>query len=117
MTSHEPPASDRDGLHVVDHGPSRWFLLADGDALLLDVHCSHSAFDYSVLVELTDSERTGLERGGRAYLDDLAQRIHHSAPAARGSTSPYRDRDLTRGRSGDVVDAVRRWRAAGAQDG
>jgi hypothetical protein len=116
MTLHDRPASGGDDLRVVDHRPTRWFLLADGDALLLDVHCSHSAFDYSVLIELTDAERAALERGGRDYLDDLAQKIHHSAPAARGSTSPYRDRDLTRTRSGAVVDAVRRWRAEEPED-
>lgn len=103
-------------MHVVDHAPSAWFLLAEGDALLLDVHCSHSAFDYSVLVELTEAERAAFDRGGRAYLDDLAQKIHHSAPAARGSTSPYRDRDLSRRRGSEVSTAVREWRSSGSPE-
>lgn len=98
-------------MKVVEHAHAAWFLLADGEALLLDVNCNHGAFGYSVLIELDPDERTRWERDGRDYLDELARSVHDSAPAAN-EVSPYRARDLTRTRPGEVGDAVRRWREA-----
>lgn len=82
-------------MNVIDHQPHAWFLLADGGQLFLDVHCSHSAFDYTVLIELNAAERASFENKGRDFLDWLAHDVHYTAPGVRGSTSPYKDRNLT----------------------
>ncbi|GAA1914810.1 hypothetical protein [Nocardioides hwasunensis] len=100
-------------MEVLNHAPAAWYLLADGDALLLDVNCNHGAIGYSVLIELSDAERDRWTQEGRDYLDTLSHDIHFSAPIVSnppyGEVSPYRARDLTRTRRGEVSDAVRRW--------
>jgi hypothetical protein len=105
-------------MEVLDHARAAWYLLADGDALLLDVNCSHGAIGYSVLIELDEVERARWEHEGRAHLDTLSHQIHFSAPIVSdplvGEPSPYRARDLTRTRRTEVSDAVRRWREAGS---
>ncbi|WP_369942346.1 hypothetical protein [Xanthomonas medicagonis] len=40
-------------MQVVDHEPHAWFLLRDGDTLLLDVNCSHGAVGYAWTMALT----------------------------------------------------------------
>jgi hypothetical protein len=99
-------------MDVVDHSPHFWFLLREGDELFLDMNCSHGAYGFSVLLMLSEHERGEFEKSGRAALDELATAVQDSAPMARDSTSPYRDRDLTRLRANEVSEAVRRWRSA-----
>ncbi|MEO9322078.1 hypothetical protein ABFT23_01225 [Nocardioides sp. C4-1] len=103
-------------MDVVDHARAAWYLLADGDALLLDVNCNHGAVGYSVLIELDPTERARWEEEGRAYLDALSHEIHFSAPIVStppfGEPSPYRARDLKSTRRHEVTNAVRRWREA-----
>ena len=100
-------------MEVLAHAPHWWFLLADGDDLLLDVNCSQGAFGFSVLLVLDADERQAYAERGREALQELARAVHDSAPAARGSNSPYRARDLSRARGEETTDAVRRWRASG----
>lgn len=82
-------------MQVVDHEPHAWFLLEDGEKLFLDCHCSHSFFDYTVLIELDDSETSRFRAEGRDYLNKLAYDVHYSAPAVRGNRSPYKHRNLS----------------------
>lgn len=82
-------------MEVIDHQPHAWFPLADGEQLFLDIHCSHSFFDYTVLIELDAAEKAAFGKKGRAYLDGLAHDVHYTAPAVRGSKSPYKARNLT----------------------
>jgi hypothetical protein len=96
-------------MEVLDHEPQTWFLLADGDALLLDARCSHGPVDYSVLVELNEPERAAYAVEGHAFASKLAEAIHYSAPGAKGSTSPFKSRDLSSSRSGAVNAAVSAW--------
>ncbi|MEQ3550208.1 hypothetical protein WIS52_06955 [Pseudonocardia nematodicida] len=100
-------------MQVVDHEPRSWFLMRDGDRLYLDVNCNHGAFGYSVLIELDGSERRALDEQGRGYLHELADAVHMSAPAARDSTSPYRDRDQSRTYGTATSEAVAAWRRSG----
>ena len=79
-------------MTVIDHEPHGWFLLRDEVRILLDVHCSHSAADYSFLVELNDIELQEYRAQGREFISQLAHQIHYSAPGALGSVSPYLDR-------------------------
>ncbi|CAN5228036.1 hypothetical protein BH09PSE6_BH09PSE6_03270 [soil metagenome] len=98
-------------LQVVDYGPQAWFLLTDGEALLLEARCSSSAVDYSWLIELSEEERATLLERGHPYLDELADAIHHSAPASQTSKSRYKDRNLDHARAAEVTAAIRAWMA------
>lgn len=99
-------------MKVLDHEPHAWFLLEDEGALYLDAHCSFSVFDYSVLIALDAEETSAYRAQGRPYLDELAERIHNSAPAAAVSTSPYRSRDLKTGPSAERASAaIIAWRS------
>lgn len=89
-------ARDRQGLRVIDHGPSAWFLLRDGDELHLDARYSHSGLiDDSALIRLDADEQRSYRDGGHAYISALQQKIHESAPFQK--SSPYYRRDLYRG--------------------
>lgn len=102
-------------MKVLDHQPYAWFLLEDDGRLYLDAHCSHSFFDYSVLIALNDAETEAFRSAGRAYIDKLAYDIHYSAPAVRGSKSPYKSRNLSIGstREEDAAQsAMVAWRQA-----
>lgn len=95
---------------VLDHQPHAWFLLDLEGQIYLDVHCSHSAFDYSVLIAMNEDELKQYRSKGRAYLDKLAEDIHYSAPGARGSASIYRTRDVTSELGDLVTAAIAEWR-------
>ena len=90
---------------VLDHEPSGWFLVKDGERLLLDVNCSHSAVSYEFLMELNAREREAHSLRGHQFLSELAQRVQDSAPSVLGSASPFRDRVL-RGRDRDQVNEI-----------
>ena len=96
-------------MEVVDHGPHAWFLVRDGDALLLDARCSHGAAEYNVVIELDDAERQAYEAKSRAYLDQLAHAIHYSAPGVQGNTSPYRCRVIGPHRANQVQKVILAW--------
>lgn len=98
-------------MKVIDHEPTSWFLLQDGDQLYFDVHCSHSFVGYSVLVALDEDETSTLHQRGRRYLDQLAEDINFSAPVAGGDRSPYKARDLSRTHGQRVTEAVMSWQS------
>ena len=92
-------------MNVIDHEPSAWFLVRDGERLLLDVNCSHSAASYPFLMALNETEREAYATRGHTYISELADKIQYSGPGVIGSVSPYRDRDL-RGSDRVTVDEV-----------
>ena len=96
---------------VLDHEPHWWFLLQDGDTLLLDVHCSHGPADYLWTMALNDSEIAEFGSTGRTFLSKLAEKVQWSAPGVRGSTSPFLGRKLSLIHDKAVSDAIRLWRA------
>lgn len=98
------------GVDVIDHQPAGWFLLRDGDDLFLDVNCTHGAVGYSWLIMLDGPERRAYQDDGRIVLHRLARAIQDSDPGGRGTTSVYRDRDLTGERGQEVLHAVGRRR-------
>jgi len=100
-------------MQVLDHEPNRWFLLQDGEALLLDANCSHGPVGYSFLMALDAKETARFRTEGRGFLSDLAESVHMSNPGARGSPSPYRVRRLPAERDAAVTAAVLAWRASG----
>ncbi len=93
-------------MHYVDHEPGSWFLVEQDGALFLHARYSYSAvIDDSILVRLDAVELAGHRDGGRAYLAELAERIHTSGPFR--PTSPFHDRDLYRREGGRALrDAV-----------
>ena len=95
---------------VVDHAPSSWYLLRDGDRLLLDVNCSHGAVGYGWVMALTADETARYRAEGRAAIDRLAAHVQDSAPGVPGSTSPYVGRDLGHDLDGPIALAVSDWR-------
>ncbi|MGE8685689.1 MAG: hypothetical protein ACN6PJ_01050 [Achromobacter sp.] len=97
---------------VIDHEPQFWFLLQIADGLLLDVNCSHDAVGYRFMIQLNDDELRAYRAGGRGYLCDLAETIDFSAPGVKGSSSPYKDRNVDRLHSDAVMEAIQAWRSS-----
>ena len=98
---------------VLDREPQWWFLLQDGEALLFDVNCSHSAVSYSWLMALNAEETARFKLDGRQFLNELAEEVQHSAPGARGSTSAFLGRNISGTRGQAVSEAVEAWLAGG----
>jgi hypothetical protein len=96
-------------MQVIDHEPYAWFLMCEGDQLLLDVACNNGPAGYSVLIPLDASEHAKVQAGGHEYVDQLANRIQGSAPLVRGSMSVYSERDVSRSRGEDVLAAISDW--------
>lgn len=104
-------------MKVLDCEPYVFHLLEDGEALYLSAICSHSAFDYVVLIAMNPAEVAGYRKKGRGFLMKLAGDIQYSAPAARGSLSPFGPRNLTLGRGEEALRAeaaITAWDAAQA---
>ena len=97
-------------MDVLDHEPHWWFLLQDGDALLLDVHCSHGPVDYDWTMVLNDGEVAQYRAAGRAFINSLAEKVQWTAPGARGSSSPCLGRNLGASARQQVSAAIMHWR-------
>jgi hypothetical protein len=97
-------------MKIIEHEPQFWFLLQDGIQLLLDVSCEYSFVGYSFLMVLNEDEVSCYKKEGRDYLSTLAEAINFSCPIARGSSSPYKQRNIQSLRGDEVLDAVCRWR-------
>ncbi len=66
-------------MKVVDFEPQIWFLLADKEEYFLDVNCSHSAFGFSRLIKLNDSEIIEFKNKGKAFIHQFANDIQYYA--------------------------------------
>src|ERR1041384_2579187 len=97
---------------VVDEENYRWLLLTEDGQLYLDAMCSHSAVDYLFLLRMNEEEVALFRDRGRSYLDDLAYRIHYSAPGVIGNKSPYKSRTLVMTAERQRADAaISHWQA------
>lgn len=86
-------ADDAAAPRIVDTEDGAWFLVEWGSALYLDARYSYSALiDDSALIRLDETELAAYERGGHGYLNDLAERVHMSAPYQ--STSTFHARNV-----------------------
>lgn len=75
-------------MHYVDHEPGRWFLVKQGDQLYLDArYVVSDMVDDSALIALDDAETERYRSTGRAFLADLAERIHNGSPHREASPS------------------------------
>jgi len=66
-------------MEILDSEPHGWYLLPDGDHLLLDVNCSYSAFSFDMVVRLTPSEAQGYGVEGRPFVERLAETVQREA--------------------------------------
>jgi hypothetical protein len=100
-------------MKVIDHQHAAWFLFEHEGELYLDANCSHSAFSYCYMIQLSAEELAEYKIGGHEYLSKLAYDIHYSAPAVKGSTSKYIGRDVSSQLSEQSSAAVKSWRNQG----
>lgn len=96
-------------MKILDHEPQQWFLALDGDAVLLDVNCSHGAVDYDFQIELNEAEMAAYAKGGHTYLNSLAESIHYSAPGVTGNSSPYKSRKLEAAKAAKMQASILSW--------
>ncbi|SDC42099.1 hypothetical protein SAMN05192589_102157 [Paracidovorax valerianellae] len=96
-------------MQVVDHEPHAWFLLRDGDTLLLDVDCSHGAVGYVWTMVLTAQEVAQFRALGRDVIAQLAERVQSTAPGVVGNRSPYLVRKADVDTRQRVTVAIKAW--------
>jgi hypothetical protein len=102
-------------MRVVDHDPAFWFLLAEGDRLILDVNCAHGVVSYDFAIELNERERDEHAAHGHDYLSQLADQLNYSAPGVRGTASPYKNRNITSNIGPQIVEVINQWRSQQGQ--
>jgi len=103
-------------MKVIASHPQFWHLLLDGTDYVFTVSCEHSFVGYDFTMRLNVSEADLYRQRGKAFLDELAEKINYSSPIARGSASPYKDRNIDSQVSEKLLAAIERWRAGGAPD-
>lgn len=103
-------------MNVVDHEPQGWFLVQDGQRLLLDVNCSHTVFGYSWLIQLNQHEIEMYSAEGRHYISKLSSQIQASNPIAKGTHSPFKNRRVEKGLEALVDQALVRWKLDPSED-
>ncbi|WP_371184287.1 hypothetical protein [Xanthomonas sacchari] len=96
-------------MQVVDHAPRAWFLLRDGDTLLLDVNCSHGPVGYAWVMALTAQEVAQYRALGRDFIVQLAERVQSTAPGVLGNRSPYLVRKADVDTRQRVTLAIKAW--------
>jgi hypothetical protein len=104
-------------MRVIEHGPNAWVLLAEGQALFLEVDCKRGAFAHSVLLRLNAEETRAYGMEGRGFLDALAQWVQAAEAAPDG---PYRKRDVAGLYSDKIAAAMEDWladRTGGSPEG
>lgn len=97
-------------MKVIENVPQFWYLLKAGEELLFTVSCEHSFVGYDFTMKLNAQEITTYQSQGPSYLSSLAEAINYSAPIARRSASPYKDRNVDSQYSGAIADAVENWK-------
>ncbi len=98
-------------IEVVDSEDQMWILFRDSDRFLFDANCNHSAFGYSVLIELTPQEAEAYQERGRKYLNELCKTIQDSAPIIRESKSPFKGRNLSTELADATTKAFLKWKS------
>lgn len=96
-------------MKVLDHEHYSWFLLQEGEDLILDIYCSHSFIGYTFTMKLTADEIAQFKQEGRNYLSWLAHEVHYSAPLVN-KKSPYRSRDISRECREIMLPVIVQWR-------
>ncbi|MBB6368858.1 hypothetical protein FHR56_004039 [Xanthomonas sacchari] len=100
-------------MQVVEHEPLAWFLLRDGETLLLDVNCSHGPVGYAWTMALTAQEVAQYRALGRDFIAQLAERVQSTAPGVLGNRSPYLVRKADVETRQRVTLTIKAWIRAG----
>ncbi|MCW0436074.1 hypothetical protein [Xanthomonas sacchari] len=96
-------------MQVVEHEPHAWFLLRDGETLLLDVNCSHGPVGYAWTMALTVQEIAQFQTLGRDFIAQLAERVQSTALGVLGNRSPYLIRKADAETRQRVTVAIKAW--------
>ena len=75
-------------MEIIDSEPHGWFLLQDGNDLLLDVNCSYSTVSFDMVVRLTPAEAQAYGDEGRPFVSRLAE------TAQRDALTEFRSRNV-----------------------
>lgn len=94
-------------MEILDTEPHGWFLLRDGDELLLDVNCSTSAVGFGMIVRLTPTEMQAHAMEGRLFVSKLAERLQNHA------LTEFKNRDITPEVGQRVLEAILAARSNG----
>lgn len=98
-------------MRVLHNRPHAWFLLEDGNELILDVNCNYSFVGYSFAMLLNQRERNRFREEGTEFIDDLADQINQSAPIAIASTSKFKSRKVEDSFTEQISAAIAIWNA------
>lgn len=99
-------------MRVLDHEPGLWFLVEDGDDLLVDGNYSNSFFGYAYPIRLAPEEAKAYRREGRGAIHALVAQIQHSVPVSPRSSSPFLGRRLDADTTSRMHKAIRAWKGA-----
>ncbi len=102
-------------MKVIDKRKSAWFLLEEESRLFFDVNCEASVFGYSWQIQLNAQEADEYHSAGRAYLDELAEKIRYSHPMSIGSSSPFAGRRPDQDCQDAILRAIVEHRLGGSR--
>jgi hypothetical protein len=78
-------------MKIIDHVEAGWYLIDNNGDLLIDVNCSGTYVDYSLLIRLNEDEVRAFRVSGRAYIDKLADDISYHGRDKYGSRKVEKD--------------------------
>ena len=91
-------------MRVLDYEDRFWYLLEDDKNLFLRVNCNHSAFGFSILIELDEIEKSKFKKTGRDCLSNFASDFSFHA------LTKYKDRDVSKHYKDLTTNAIKKWR-------
>jgi hypothetical protein len=83
-------------MTVIDFHPQSWFFLKNDTEYFIDVNCNHSAFGFSLLIQLNQAEIDDYNENGKEFLLNFANDIQYYA------LTKYTKRQI----SGEIEKAV-----------
>ena len=96
-------------MKVIDTEHWRWFLFEHEGQYYLDANCNMSAFGYTFMIQLNETERAYYQVGGHEYLNKLAHDIHYSVPIAKNTKSAFKGRNVSKEYSELASAAIKKW--------
>ncbi|WP_321322218.1 hypothetical protein [Labilibaculum sp.] len=91
-------------MKVIDFEDRMWYLLEHDDKRFIDVNCNHSAFGFSILINLNGKEEKSYLERGHSYLNELATDFSYYA------LTKYKERDESRHYKTLVSKAIKSWK-------
>ncbi|MFO0356286.1 MAG: hypothetical protein ACK50A_04970 [Sphingobacteriaceae bacterium] len=66
-------------MTVIYHEPQSWFFLKNNIDYFIDVNCNYSAFGFSLLIQLNETEINDYNENGQKFLANFANDIQYHA--------------------------------------